>query len=1048
MAAPSLKTMESQTKEGIYASSNAPCNGKMNSSDLGLTLFPGLQIQREDEDQGHSWQGRIQEGRGKGGISLRNDGCRFREVGTEVASQKTPQSSARIGSAKEKISEVGGPKHVPELAELATDHSSDELLSSPSHKELTRGESYPFDAPVSELSFQIPRLDVGCKAIELPRSPTLADDVEAVGFFLDVGRVQSSAEDNLDVLRPHKRPKIGDYVPLRNVEGLQEACVDRSKAVVEVRKRNLCGSSEVGSSGVKRSRSHSPTNSVARFKTSASFKDLYPPPRSCSLPSLSSLHAQDSRLQRLNIPLDSSNLVDITTALSPRTELNSVHHRQYQPPDSVAQTSGAMDTYTQSMRSPQISNRFLQMTPSAAPEIFMANFPDTTYPGNYVDFWSPLESTEGHITLPTGDFGSAESTFSFDQQGADWLPQLSTDPASFSLSIHQNDLAEDINSINSNTMGSTRSPFTTFNNWQFPNTIDQTTSFSNLSNGVTTHIRNNPPINNSIERQFNTLVPRDSYKSPYAPKPYPTGEQSQPQIQSADLIANNGSITEDRGGALTASSVSTGPHPFANLLPQSSYTSSTNTTSILCSRLYSQDMQSIRPSSDSPMAHPPSAHQTNAPTPMNRISGTSQQSSSGSSGTRAEVSTEQIRTSGKEILLPPELVIPAKRAIDTICPELLKRMHHGDIVPRVLSFIKTFSLPGDAPSATDEVSAADHSDLLQKNQSLLDRLASVGRERDKYRKAAHDWITVDPVTGNTKGQTVTRELRKIRAELSRRTEEVEQLKNAWKEFEAARAAAALTSNTSTIVRNASHGHTSNSQHGPPFVTTYHSIQSTSQGGSLAFPTAAPTPPGSQRVSIDLTDDNPAQPSTSSALPAANPPHAAPSAGPAALRNTMKRKAYAWLPPGSNHMVKKAKPTPPGSQPSTPIELDLGAPASDADADAELEAELERELERELLAAQQVEEQEKQRVARNERRKAKQNEKYAAMKVERETAKREQAEKEREERGAEERRKREAAARRERVVEEQRRKEAEQQAWDEDLFGPEDVEESGEGSDDE
>jgi hypothetical protein len=111
---------------------------------------------------------------------------------------------------------------------------------------------------------------------------------------------------------------------------------------------------------------------------------------------------------------------------------------------------------------------------------------------------------------------------------------------------------------------------------------------------------------------------------------------------------------------------------------------------------------------------------------------------------------------------------------------------------------------------------------------------------------------------------------------------------------------------------------------------------------------------------------------------------------------MKRKTYSWLPSESNHMVKKPKPAARGSQPSTPINIEVASPVIDAD------AELEAELERELLASQQVTRSEAEGGYVRAPEGGAEGE-ADVMKLARETAKQKQREKAREERAVEERR---------------------------------------------
>jgi len=1059
VAPPSLKKMEGQIKEGIYASSNNLCKGKIIRNDLGLTLFPGSQTQTEDEGDGHPGPEKTQQGRDflkelsngskKGLLPSIGRYTLHGNVNQEVLLRARAPDHARTGLDKSTRPRLGETTHVPDSEAVATAVlrstvcsstvvPSAVLASATSPSKRKSSKSCTVTAVVSEVPLFAACEDNGCKAVELAPSPFQTVEGEDVGFSGGARQGESDAEDNLDVLRPHKRQKIDEYIPSEQFGGFQDTCIDRSSVVVKATKQTWNGDVAVvspGQKGVMRSRSHGPTNDVARIRISTSFENLYREPRSTSLP------APEVQPRRLSISNSLRIALDHSMVLSSNTESFHTQYPTGQPASSKIQTSTAFGTPVQPTRSPGMSRRSLQMPRSTASELRTVNLSDTSSPEDYFHSYSPFDSAQRDVAIPEGGFESAIATSSLDNHGAERFSEFWNPPVSSALPAHQGNLSEAFSTASSNTLRLAQTQFTTSPSWQAHNSTDQTISSSSTSDGATTQ-KSSRSLNDSLQHRINPLENQDDYQSPYAPQPHRPNDQVSPQIKMTDTTAIHGLHARDRLRTSTTGFATIVSQPSAYSTSQSPNASSMNTSTRLPSRSVSQGMQSGQQSSNSPMPLP-SPHQQAVSKTGARVIANAELSSSGCEETSSEATTEELSSQRKEILLPPELVGPAKRAIDAVCPFLLERMHHADIVPRVLSFIKTFPLPDDAPFTAGDVSPANLMDLHHKNQSLIERNADLTKERDKYRRAAGDWTKVDPATGQTKGQTMSRELRRLRSELSKRTEEVEEFRKAWAEFDAARAASALIIDTSAVYAGAPLSRTSNSLHARRVGATMKSIQVPSRSGSMVPSAAAgPTPPASQRVSIDLTEGTPPPSSTSSAPPPSIPPPPASSPEAAALRTTMKRKTYSWLPSESNHMVKKPKPAARGSQPSTPINIEVASPVIDAD------AELEAELERELLASQQVDERAKQKAATYERQKAAQKEKRDVMKLARETAKQKQREKAREERAVEERRETEVEKEQRMAAEEQRRKEAEDTALDEELFGTEEVVEGEEDEEDE
>ncbi|KAI9873823.1 MAG: hypothetical protein M1830_010555, partial [Pleopsidium flavum] len=943
MAPPSLKKMEGQTKEGIYASSNKSCKGKIHRNDLGLTLFPGSQTQREGEGECHSGSEETQQGRDF--LKELNNGSKKEivprigrytlrgKVNQEVLLQARAPDHGQRGLDKSTRSRLGEITHIHELESDATAAFSSTRLSSPavssaaSASKRKSSKSCTVTAVVSGEPLFSAHGDGGCKAIELAPSLFQTVGVKDVGFFGSARKGESDAEDNLDISRPHKRQRMDIYVPSEEIESVSATCIDRLKRVENVTERTWSRDVAVissGQNGVMRSRSHGPTNEVVRLDTSLGCENHYREPRATSLP------APEAQARRLSISNFSHTSLDHPMVLSSNSDPSYMQYLTGQPASPDIQSSTAFGTSMLRTRSPIISRRSLQMPRYKASELRTADLSDTSSSEDYSDSRSHLESAQSDETIPEGRFESATATSSHDHHDVERDSESSDPPVLSALPENQSNLSEAFATASSNTTGLAQTQFTSSHSWQAQSSIDRTISSNDSSDGATTQA-SSQRLDTSLQHGIKTFPKQDAYQSPYALQPHVQEDQ---MTDSAIHDPN----ARDHFRTLTTGLSATVSHPSVYSTSQSPGASAMNPSTQLPPRLESGGMQNQQQCSNTqiPALSP---HQELLYKTGTRVFANSEQSSSAYEEALNEGSTEERLSPRKEILLPPELIGPAKKAIDAVCPVLLERLHHADIVPRVLSFVKTFSLPDDAPFTADDVSPANLKDLNFKNQSLRERNADLIRERDKYRRAAGDWTTVDPTTGQTKGQTMSRELRHLRSELSKKKEEVEEFRKAWAEFDAARAATALTIDTSAAFTGALRSRTGHSLHTRRVGATMQSIQVASPSGSTVMsPAAGPTPPASQRVSIDLTEGTSPPSSISSApLPSlgSNP---APSPEAARLHSTMKRKTYSWLPSEANHMAKKSKPAARGSQPSTPIEIDAASPVIDAD--AELEAELE------------------------------------------------------------------------------------------------------------
>lgn len=1041
MATPSLKRMEGGTQEGIYASSDASYVGEVDRTDLGLTLLPGSQIQTECDQEGnvrpdrvhHEW-GPLSNGRNKGIASKTGRSALNGRIHHDVCLQDETRDSVEIEPEGNTVSKRHETTCVRSSCCLKAAARSGDAARTEPHKaivvskEPARSRSrdwndlidrvtfaYPENVRVSETSSSAVRGVDESRVREPVHGLHRSIEGESVVLDDDARFSQSDAEGSLDGLRLHKRQKTGKYLPCSLFQDLQDAIVKQPDVGVDLWRRGLCDGNVGGLStkagGVLRSRSHShghsrshnPVNNVCRGTRRTVSEPHYTSPRPTSTralktrsrslstrgsSSISSGHRDllSTRPERSDTPLPTpphSSRAITTPALSPQNRVMS-HQPREQPSFTAlsASTASLSDT-------PQTVDSF---TPHSQAKIALNE-------GS-----SHLERLPSATALPLHDLQERDKFAK---------PSVPIDPLS-ALPKRLNSSAEAPLTVSMITISSAQSPFTERLDRFDNNSIHDNTSLDiTADNSITQGDDLQPEA--ALSYRIGPISSQEAYESPYAPGSRRLQHLLRSQIGQTDNRDPMEHLTPEPAITATASTppISRNHHPAA-LNPSNA--SSPTPLSHLRPGVQSEPLLSMPP--------PPRAPSQSFISRTGLPNGaTSEQDSAESDGSSSESSSEESAAPTETIFAPPTLVNAAKKGLHAITSVFVNRVHHADIVPRVISFIKTFPPYSEPPAPSNgssagpgEVCPADQMDLLYKthcllkrNHDLLLRNTVLTKERDRFKRAAREWATMDPESGFTKGQSMSREVRSLRSQLVYKTGEAERLRKAWFEFEASR----LTFNQSNYTLQSG-----------AFSNGYE---------KRSFPTAEPTPPTSKRVSIDLTEGTP-EPSLTLATGQPVPPRPLSSSPAAAdLRSAMKRKAYSWLPDKSNHMSKKPSIASRGSRPSTAIELDVEGPVVDA------EAELEAELERELLASQHAEEREQQQQQKRQRQQAVREKRQKMIKASKDRRAKAATAAVRSGRVEEERERLVVAEKQQqrKVVDEQRLRNVEEKARAEGLFGVED-----------
>jgi len=970
MATPSLKRMEGGTQEGIYASSDASYVGEVDKTDLGLTLLPGSQIQTECDKEGnvrsdrvhHEWGSlrKLINGSNKGIASKTGRSALNGRTHQDVCLQDETRDPVEIEPEGNSVSKRHETTCVRSSSCLkAAERSGDAPRTEPHKaivvsKEPARSRSRDWNDLIDRVTFAYPE-NVRVSETSSPavrgvdesrvREPVhgLHRSIEGESVVLnDEARFsESDAEDSLDGLRPHKRQKTGKYLPCSLFQDLQDAIVEQLDVGVDLWRRGVSdndfGGLSTEAGGVLRSRSHSrshnPVNNVRRVVRGTVSEPHYSSPRPTST------RALETRSRSLSTRGSSSNSSGHTIRRSARPE------RSDTPLATPPHTSRAITTPALSSKNRVMSHQPHEQPNFRAPSASTASLSDTPRMGDSFTRHSQAKSAlnEGSSLLET--LPSATALPLHDLQERDEFAKHSVpiDPLS-ALPTHLTNSAEAPLTVSMSTISSAQSPFTERldkcdNNSIHDNTSLDITADNSISPG------DDLQLEAALPYRIGPISSQEAYESPYAPGSRRLQHLLRSQIGQTDNRDPMEHLTLEPAITATASTppISQHHHP-ATLNPSNA--SSPTPLSHPRPGVQSESLLSMPPPPRAPSQS--SVSRTGPPN-----GATSEQDLAESDGSSSESSSEESSAPTETIFVPPTLVNAAKKGLHAITSVFVNRVHHPDIVPRVISFIKTFPPYGEpfAPSngssaGPGDACPADQMDLLYKTHCLSKRNLDLSlrntvlkKERDRFKRAAREWATMDPESGFTKGQSMSREVRSLRSQLVNKTVEAERLRKAWFEFEASRSAS------------------------NQFNYTHNTGAFSSGHEKRSFPTAEPTPPTSKRVSIDLTEGTP-EPSSTLATAQPVPPRPLSSSPAAAdLRSTMKRKAYSWLPDKSNHMVKKPSVASRGSRPSTAIELDVEGPVVDAD------AELEAELERELLASQHAEEREQQQQQKRQRQQA-------------------------------------------------------------------------------
>ena len=994
-------------QEGNYASSDTSSTGEINRTDLGLTLLPGSQIQRDDDEEWPSGQEKIHQEQElliepsngcEKGLMVDFGECALRGKGNQdVETQEKDQAHA----LRELEDRVGpGVKETTFVPALG---SSDRFSTSrgPCGPEpqtavmLSTEEARPSTCSVEAISFSSPvscsvgalASTVSCsvnvrvsdvlltaagnfnesKAIEPAQIPVDSVEGKAVGFFDSAKVTATSADDGSDDLHPCKRQKTDKDVPCSLTQDV-ETCFVTPLDLVENGSGRGWSAEDGGvnlsaAQNPQRSRSHNSANHVARAGDGPDSEPHGHSPRSTSS------IASETGLRSLETPESSG------VSLSHQQVHPLSCERSYSPvstPQPLPSHTEPSDANCASVlhgESPAMSYQPFEpfdLTASTPPTVC---FPESFTQGGQIDSTSQPERARNEEEVHFESLASATATSSVARQATEeeFIASISDNPL-LALPTYLGDWTDTINTADSNMPSLTQNPFADSFNWPTSNSIDDIFAPNNTLDEIFAQAYDQP-VDTTLPSQAEPLRSQEAYQSPYDPQ----SRRLEELLNSQTKEKINSPIIRFRNPfeRTTAESITTGVHSTAYNPLQVPHRSGATSNTMPQSRSYSEYTHAAQSDPHLFMPSRPSPYQKAAPAAKSRVTGTSVQISSEADETSSESTSGGSASAGslppaERFHLAPELVNTAKKGLHAITSVVIERIHNTDLIPRVVSFIKTFPLSGNAPPLTSGGSSADCMDLLYKNQSLLERNAELKNKCDNMRKATRKWTTKDPGTGLTKGQSTNLELRRLRAQLAEKTDEAERWRTAYIELDASRTASYPRHATFPVQADVPHGYNGGSQHNMHISTAMQTIETHLQHRESApFSASFPTPPVSQRVSIDLTEGTPQPPRTYSAPQPSLPQYAAPPPEAAALRATMKRKAYSWLPNKSNHMVKKPRPAAPGTKSSMPIELDAAGPAFDA------EAELEAELERELLASQQAEERERDRRAAYNRRRTKQ-----------------------------------------------------------------------------
>ena len=1058
MASPSLKKMgEGGNQEGIYASSDASYVGEVNRTDLGLTLLPGSQIQTGCDKQGHPRQDNdhqereflreLENGSKKGNVPNSGEGTLCGRVQQDVCSQEKSQIFVEIqpevhtGPERHETNCVPVPSCMvaadrvgerartePRKASLLSNSPARSCALDRKIADIVYQYGYPVNVPVSELpSFAVK----GINEFGVRHGLTHSVEGDDVALVNDSGLSESDAEDGKDRVRSCKRQKTEEYLPSSLFDDLQDDLVEQLDSGVDLFK---CGLSDedVGAiltvgSRVLRSRSHNPANDVLSV-TRGTGSEPEPPSRLTSTPAL------ETRSRRLSTP----GSLGISSGLS---LLLARPERSYRPLSAPPQASRATSIPTLHIENRATSRQSHKQPNPRASSLPVANLGQATERADSFNTHSqPRCAVNEGLALPYRP-PSTPALQSFDLQESERFPSASVTIGSLSeLPPQQNRSGEALHAATLSTISVAQRPFTEHSFNSKNNSIHLTTRLNNTADG-TANQGDGQLLETRLSYRIGPLPRQEAYQSPYAPKSQRLQTLLGSQTEERRTIPNTGyrdpmehSTPEVAMTDATTTTPSSSQHPrTAALLP--------STTSF--SGPISQPMPAVQSASDLSTPSLPAPNDKSASTTGSPERASSEQNASESDDTSSDSSSEGSPAPTERILVPPALINAAKKGLHAITSVILNRIHHDDIIPRVISFIRTFPTSDEKPNPPIDPCSSDDTDLLYKNhslslrnQSLLERNAILQRERDRFKRAAGEWATKDAESGITKGQLLSREVRSLRKQLAKKVAEVEDLRTARNEYEASRANSHQWNYSSTMRAGGPPSRDNGNGHEPRVDVIWQDTPAVPRGyESYLFPTAEPTPPVSKRVSIDLTEGAP-DPSSTLATPQSAPAQPLPSSpAAAALRSTMKRKAYSWLPDKSNHMVKRPKLGARGSHPSTAIELDVEAPAFDPD------AELEAELERELLASQHAEEvaQRRRQAAWQRRQKMTPKEKVTKdrrAKAATRAARTGRVEEERQRLVLEEHPQHPQQPLSQRVEDEQRQREVEERPGDEELFGVE------------
>ncbi len=992
--------MESPTKEGIYASSESPHKDELNEIGLGLTLLPGSQIQKVGDGQGQAWPDNIDQERdvhkelcngNDKGTGFKHGGCVLREKedqnlrrqgkdhidlqteaeesrhreGTDIPkdppAESTPVSSGAGIIDPRTVSALFTESAFPEtqsdsalLREPTLSRCSSEdgpACASSFSSFKTGGSGVPLQpAKVISPSSRFKRLELG--------SDSLFDEVRARAITI-------LARDDSDAPRLHDTQKIDEDLRRYGDSSLREIVVGRSDEKVGAKRRLSDG--DVGRlvsavNGTLMSRGHRWADDVVRATHDTGFENPRQPPQ----PQIS--HASRTLPRRFSAPSSSSFLLGRKLIGESAREVRSSETlAQVILPASIEISRPACLIRSNEANISR-SSESSQFPSSTACEVSIPNFSDTTGFDELSNSLWQFEDCEVELNdLLTKPQSAPDGAFI--EYEANEISSGASIPTVLPLefSTHQINTSEAANTGGFNTATSAQAPFTESYCWPPDVPIDD------LCHSESSVAINNTQVDDKLVEtiprlQTNQLPIREEpYQSPYVPCSGRLEKLMRSSIQTEDC--NHQPTPSATDTSETTNPKMTVPNSLSPLstLSQVPHASTLGSYTLQPSTISSWQSQSVQPPPNLPVSPTSLPDRGVDLSPGSHQPGTSAEAISDSSDTSSDESDEEAVPPAQKLRVTAEHMAQSKKGLHAIASELVQRMHHTDIVPRALRFIKSYSLPNEPLSSATIIPSAEHAKLQRKYDRLREQHAKIKKDHDRYKRAADQWTITDPTTGLTKGRAMSREMKSLRTVLAKKTAEVEGLRRAWGEFEAARFASNRKNDISTKSVTAFHSNSSNSQQSSVSVQSAAGVFTGRNSAPVqhACPTppisqrssiqhGCPTPPTSQRVSVDLTNDPP-QLSTISTPPSTLLQQVS-SIDAAALRAHMKRKAYSWLPDNANHMAKRSKPAAAGSQPAMPIEIDDAGSAFDAD------AELEAEIERELLAEQQAEERERQRLA--------------------------------------------------------------------------------------